>query len=68
MDALAFNFEIDIEEHFRIKDKADLIQARFHHTAVFDSKNDFIIVIGGLTGAPFGSYFKTLSHCELYRV
>lgn len=43
-------FEVDIEENFRIKDKTDMKQSRFHHTAIYDLKNDFIIVIGGMVG------------------
>lgn len=54
MDALNIVFEIDIEGSFRVKDKADMRQARFHHTAIFDAKHDFIIVIGGMVNNPQG--------------
>jgi hypothetical protein len=55
MDALSVMFEIDIDENYRVKDKADMCQARFHHSAVYDASNDFIFVIGGMVGNPEGN-------------
>ncbi|CDW89427.1 kelch motif family protein [Stylonychia lemnae] len=68
MKSLPTIFEVDIEEHYRIKDKMNMNQARFHHTAVYDQKYDFIFVIGGMTSNSMGNQFKMLSSCEFYRV
>eukprot|EP00347_Sterkiella_histriomuscorum_P000613 403375172 len=67
-EAISSVFEIDIEENLRVRDKASMIQKRFHHTAIYDSKHEFIVVIGGLEFNVKSQQFKVLSHCELYRV
>lgn len=48
-------FEIDIEENYRIKEKASMRQSRFHHTMVHDNENEFIFAIGGMVGDVGGS-------------
>ena len=68
MKSLPTTFEIDIEEHYRIKEKMNMRRGRFHHTAIYDQKYDFIFVIGGMTSNSMGNQFKMLNSCELYRV
>jgi len=36
MKSLPTVFEIDIEEHYRIKEKMNMKKGRFHHTTVYD--------------------------------